>query len=67
MANIKFYRINKNSILEIKTISNYYVELAFKLGYVFIKEKGKDDVYMINTNQKQTTFNIRLINCEIVD
>lgn len=67
MANVKFYRINKNSILEIKTISNYYVELAFKLGYVFIKEKGKDYVYMISTNQKQTKFDIKLVNCEIVD
>lgn len=67
MANVKFYRINKNSILEIKTISNYYIEKAFDLGYVFVKEESKEEVYMINTNQKQTTFNIRLINCEIVD
>ena len=67
MANIKFYRINKNSILDIKTINNFYVELAFKLGYVFIKQKDKNDVYMISTNQKQTKFDIKLVNCEIVD
>lgn len=67
MANVKFYRINKNSILEIKTISNYYVELAFKLGYVFIKEKGREEVYMINTTPKGLKFDIRLVNCEIVD
>ena len=67
MANIKFYRIDKNSILDIKTINNFYVELAFKLGYVFIKQKDKNDVYMISTNQKQTKFDIKLVNCEIVD
>ena len=67
MANIKFYRINKDSILDIKTINNFYVELAFKLGYVFIKQKDKNDVYMISTNQKQTKFDIKLVNCEIVD
>lgn len=67
MASKKLYRVKKNHILEVRTISNYFVEQAFRHGYVFIKEDNKDDIYMINTTVTKKTFNISLIeNIEVV-
>jgi len=67
MATKKLFRVNKNSILEVKAVSNYWVEMAFKLGYVFIREKDGDDVYMLNTTLTKKSFSINLVeNIEIV-
>ena len=67
MASKKLFRINKNSILEVNTVSNYWVEMAFKLGYVFITEKNKEGTYMINTTTTKKSFSVNLVeNIEIV-
>ena len=67
MASKKLFRINKNNILEVNTVSNYWVEMAFKLGYVFITEKNKEGTYMINTTTTKKSFSVNLVeNIEIV-
>ena len=62
----KLFRVKESHILDVRVISNYYVEKAFKLGYVFVRDR-KDDVYMIGTTKTKKAFKIDLIeNIEIV-
>lgn len=64
----KLFRVKKEHILDVRAISNYYVEMAFKLGYVFVREEIKDDVYMISTTKTKKAFKIDLIeNIEIIE
>lgn len=62
----KLFRVREEHILNVKTISNYYIEKAFRLGYVFVRDERKD-VYMISTTKTKKAFKIDLVeNIEVV-
>lgn len=65
-GNSKLFRIKKEYIKVVKDVC-FDIEKAFREGYVFIKEKNKEDVYMINTTVSKKTFTVSLINVEIVE
>lgn len=62
----KLFRVREEHILNVRTISNYYIEKAFRLGYVFVRDERKD-VYMISTTKTKIAFRIDLVeNIEVV-
>ena len=67
MASKKLYRIKKEFIQEVEILSNYYIEMAFLNGYVFIKN-NKNHVYMINTTVTKKALTVTMLeNIEIVE
>lgn len=66
-GNSKLYRIREDYIKVVPKISNYYVEEAFAKGYVFIKEENvEDEIRMITTTCNQKSFQVELINADVV-
>lgn len=65
-GNSKLYRIREEYIKVIPKISNYYAECAFRDGYIFIKEEGQDDVHMMTTTCSMKSFEIAIVNMDIV-
>jgi len=67
MPNKNLYRIKKEFIKEIpKVMNSEYPFEAFKEGYLFVKEKESDYVYMINTTTTKKSLKVQLVNVEIV-
>lgn len=68
MAAKKLFRVRKEHIKEIECISNYYCEKAFSEGFVFLREKGKSSIYMMNSRVNRKTLDIVLIeDMEVVE
>lgn len=67
MASKKLYRIKKEFIKEVEILSNYYIEMAFLEGYVFVKH-NLNNIYMINTTVTKKALTVTMLdNAEIVE
>ncbi|BBK75984.1 hypothetical protein [Clostridium butyricum] len=66
-GNSKLYKIKEEHIKVIPKISNCYVEQAFFEGYMFVKEENvKDKINIITTTCSQKSFQIDLVNADVV-
>lgn len=65
-GNSKLYRVKEEYIKTVKTISNYYIELAWRDGYLFVQEEGTNEIRMITSTCSQKAFQIELINADVI-
>lgn len=66
-GNSKLYRIKEEHIKVIPTASNYYIEEAFLEGFMFVQEANKKDVVsMITTTCSQKSFQVEIVNVDVV-
>lgn len=65
-GNSKLYRIRKENIKVIPLISRLYVEDAFRKGYMFVKRKDIDIVYMISTTCSMKSIMTERVNVDVI-
>lgn len=68
MQNKRIYRVKKSHVRPVTNVHDpTCVEIAFKEGYVFIKNRGGNDVFMISSTPKKKLFKVEFVSVEIVE